>query len=190
MPKYFLYIDESKDYKNHTLFLGGLVSKIGFGHMEQFCQGCTSQLSKKELKSTQQYDRNFFEKILSTWNIPFTTFVQKICAHSDIEYLIHLTQLVESFLQEYNDVVEMDIFADFTRLGSETKKIEQSFSRKLSHRFDKNIQFCFRNSAKSRTIQFADLAVWIYRRQKKAPAFDVSTSKSKTSLRIHSSGAS
>ena len=54
MRKLFLYIDESKDFTNNILYLGGLVSYLGFHAMNEYCLKNVPVDWKHELKSTRR----------------------------------------------------------------------------------------------------------------------------------------
>lgn len=182
MPKYFLYIDESKDFKNHTIYIGGLVSVLWLSAFEKFCKKCVPDNQKKELKSTQDFDRVFFEELTQKEWLPFSTQVEKLTSHSDHDYLDNLITFVELVLQKLHQIDAVHIIADFTRLSSDMEKTERSFSKKLTHLFQKPITLEFKNSSQYRCIQFADLAVWSFRKQKKSSVVCASQSESKTSL--------
>jgi hypothetical protein len=44
MSKYFLYIDESKDFKNNILYFGGYISQKNIHSTEAICQNLTKNL--------------------------------------------------------------------------------------------------------------------------------------------------
>jgi Protein of unknown function (DUF3800) len=188
MPKYFLYIDESKDFKNHTLYLGGLISRLTLSWFEKICKQIVGQSFPGELKSTQDYHRDFFHDLIQQKNSFLEPFVQKIISRGDLDYLDNIIVLLEAFLQQKDDISEITIYADFTRLSDDMRKTEKAFTKKLSHHFWIPIEIFFKNSRLYRCIQLADLAVGCFRKQKIIPAVDVSQSESKTSLHTTISG--
>lgn len=188
MPKYFLYIDESKDYKNHTLYLGWLVSRLAFSWFEKMCKQIVGKKFPGELKSTQAYHRDFFHALVEEKEHSLESFVQKIISHGDCDYLDNIIELLWAFLEQKDDISEITIYADFTRLSDDMRKTEKAFTKKLSHHFWIPIEVFFKNSRLYRCIQLADLSVGCFRKQKIIPAVDVSQSESKTSLHTTISG--
>lgn len=169
MSKYFLYIDESKDFKHDILYIWGFASLIGLQKMEKICNSLVLPTSKKELKSTQDYDRRFFECLNLKKMMSYFEWSKKIFAWSDKDYLFALLEYIDSFLKNHPErITELQIYADYTRLAPDMKTVEKIFSRKLSHTFGIPIKMEFKNSQNYRVIQFADLIVWIYRRSFKA----------------------
>jgi hypothetical protein len=102
MSRVFLYIDESKDYKNHTLYIGGLISHLSLTKIEAHCQRLCTSRSNEELKSTKPYDREFFRGILKATDIPFRMYATSISASSDKEYLSALTLFLEMLFRDHD----------------------------------------------------------------------------------------
>ncbi len=165
MSKYFLYIDESKDFKHNILYIWGFSSVIGLQKLEKICKSLALPYSKKELKSTQDYDRKFFESLDLKKKVSYFEYSKKIFAGSDKDYLFALLEYIDSFLKNHPEkITELQIYADYNRLAPDMKTVEKIFSRKLSHTFGIPIKMEFKNSKIYRVIQFADLIVWSYRR--------------------------
>ncbi len=166
MSKIFLYIDESKDYKNNILYLGGIVTHLGFHAFEKFCQKALPPNFPYELKSTRPQDRKILETYMREKDCPFKVLVRKMQAKSDTDYIDVLIRFVEDFLANSPiPVSSLDISADFIRLDSDMKKLQKSLSKKFSNQFWIPIVIEFKNSSQYRSIQFADLAVGIHRRE-------------------------
>ena len=163
MPTYFLYIDESKDYKNHKLYIGWILSDHWLSSCEKMCQNLLPRDIPYELKSTRPNDREIFQK---TWKNNSLTeiFVTQVFARSDEDYLTNLIESVSQLLSKKPSTHALDIFADFTRLSDDMKKVENAFSKKLTHHFSIPVRLEFKNSRYYRCIQYADLAVGCFRR--------------------------
>jgi hypothetical protein len=166
MSKIFLYIDESKDYKNNILYLGGIVTHLGFHAFEKLCQSILPSDFPYELKSTRPHDRQILEQFMLTPDCPISILVEKLSASSDTEYIDALVRYVEIFLDRTDiQVSSMAISADFIRLDRDMRKLQKSLSKKFSNQFWIPIVIEFKNSEQYRSIQFADLAVGIHRRE-------------------------
>lgn len=166
MSKYFLYIDESKHYKDNILYIWGIVTSLGFHAFEKFCQNQLPEDFPYELKSTRPKDRQILEKILQNEDCPFWVFTRKLIVKNDTEYVRWLLQFLEDFINSSDKVISsLDISADFIRLDSDMRRFQKSLSRKLSNHFKVPIVIEFKNSSQYRCIQFADLVVGIHRRE-------------------------
>ena len=166
MSKVFLYIDESKDYKNNTLYLWGIVSHLGFHTFERFCQSKLPADFPYELKSTRPQDRLILENLLLEDDVPLSVLVEKLSVKNDNDYIEALVQFLEIFLSNTSiPITALDISADFIRLDKDMRKLQRSLSKKFSNQFSIPIVLEFKNSFQYRCIQFADLAVGIYRRE-------------------------
>ncbi len=166
MSKIFLYIDESKDYKNNTLYLWGIVTHLGFHAFEKLCQNILPADFPYELKSTRPHDRQILEQFMLKEDCPMSILVEKLSAKNDTEYIDALIRYVDIFLTHTDiQVSSLDISADFIRLARDMRKLQKSLSKKFSNQFWIPIVIEFKNSSQYRSIQFADLAVGIHRRE-------------------------
>lgn len=162
IKRVFLYIDESKDYKNNLLYMGGLFGEYGLHAMNMHCKDILS--TQYELSSTRKPDREKYVHAKSKNNIKYTSFCKKIpWIYSDKQYLDALKIYLESFINEYNPE-EIILFPDYIRLDADMKKLEKRFSKALSAQFSIKIELEFLTSANHNAIQFADLEVWLFRR--------------------------
>ena len=76
IKRVFLYIDESKDYKNNLLYMGGLFGEYGLHAMNMHCKDILS--TQYELSSTRKPDREKYVHAKSKNNIKYTSFCKKI----------------------------------------------------------------------------------------------------------------
>lgn len=169
MSKYFLYLDESKDFKNQIIYIWWFCSLLSIQRFENIYGPIVDRYSEIELKSTQSYDREFFETLNIGKQVSYFEYSQKLYAKSDKDYLSWLLIYIESFLLHRSlwKITELHIYADFNRLAPDMRSLEKTFSRKLTHTFDMPITIEFKNSRNYRSIQFADLIVGTYRRSLK-----------------------
>ena len=166
MSKIFLYIDESKEYKNNTLYIGGLVSRLWFHAFEKICSELTPSDFHYELKWTRKPDRELFLNMKTDIDKYAEIQVWEYLAYGDRDYLDCLWMLLADIMKTRGTFVsEIHIFADFIRLDSDMRKLEKSLSKKFSNQFWIPIVLEFKNSSQYRSIQFADLAVGIHRRE-------------------------
>jgi len=136
MSKVFLYIDESKDYKNNILYLGGIVTHLGFHAFEKVCQNTLPTEFPYELKSTRPQDRKILEQFMMTSDCPISILVEKLPAKSDTDYIDALLRYVQIFLDRSDtQVSSIDISADFIRLDRDMRKLQKSLSKKFSNQF-------------------------------------------------------
>jgi hypothetical protein len=91
-----------------------------------------------------------------------------------------LIAYIEKVLFSHENVSDIQIYADFTRLDRDMIRYSKVFSRKLSNHLDRHVRLEFRPSHLYRSLQFADLEVGIYRKTceqkktQKSSAVDVS----------------
>lgn len=173
MKKLFLYIDESKDYKNNTLYVWGLASYLGFHLMNEYCAGLLPSWVHYELKSTRLRDREFFEKIIAK-EVPFSLLGNVYEVESDQKYEKCLCDLIIQMIWKHENI---NVFVDSIKIAGDMRKYQKMLSKKLSRELNKNIQIEFKKSSEYRCIQFADLAIGVFRRKnmhKKVPLVDVS----------------
>jgi len=162
IKRIFLYIDESKDYKNNLLYMGGLFSECWLHAMNTHCKNIYS--TDYELSSTRRPDREWYIKAKWKNKLRYNVYCRKIeWISSDRQYLDALKEYLESFIEKYNpdDIV---IFPDYIRLDSDMKKLGKRFSKNLSSNFGKNIELEFLTSSNHLSIQFADLEIGLFRR--------------------------
>jgi hypothetical protein len=164
MSKIFLYIDESKDYKNNAIHIGWFFCMHGLANMDRVCESLIS--TPYELKSTRKNDREQFEKIIQTHEkLPFRLFTLSFDnITSDKQYLDSLIHFLDCFIGEYKPW-DLQIYADYIRLDEDMRRYEKRISKKLTHHFSFPITLEFLASHRHTSIQFADLAIWIHRRK-------------------------
>ncbi len=164
MSKIFLYIDESKDYKNGILHIGWFFCVHGLANMDRICGSLIS--TPYELKSTRKNDREQFEKMVKVHKkLPFQFFTQSFDGiTSDQQYLDTLIYFLESFVWKY-EPPELQIYADYIRLDEDMRRYEKRISKKLTHHFSFPIILEFLPSHRHTSVQFADLIIWIHRRK-------------------------
>ena len=76
MSRVFLYIDESKDYKNNLLYMGGFFSGYGLHAMNTHCKNILS--TTYELSSTRRPDRDRYIKARAKNKIKYTSYCKMI----------------------------------------------------------------------------------------------------------------
>jgi hypothetical protein len=76
MKRIFLYIDESKDYKNNLLYMGGLFGEYGLHAMNTHCNGIYS--TDYELSSTRRPDRENYLKAKQKNTLRYNVYCKKI----------------------------------------------------------------------------------------------------------------
>lgn len=162
MKRVFLYIDESKDYKNHLLYMGGLFGEYGLHAMNTHCKSIYA--TEYELSSTRKPDRENYLKAKSKHTVRYDTYCEKIHGiSSDKQYLDALKIYIENFIAKYHPD-EIMIFPDYIRLDSDMKKLGKRFGKALSSHFSKTIEVEFLTSTNHLSIQFTDLEIWLFRR--------------------------
>lgn len=165
MKKLFLYIDESKEYKNNILYMGGIYGEYGLHAMNLHCWSIFSR--PYELSSTRCEDREEYLRYTSVSQIKYNSFCRTFLEiSSDKQYLEGLQQYIKEFV-DIHKPTDLSIFADFIRLDKDMSSIERAFSKSLSSRNNCKISLRFLNSKNNISIQFADLEIWLHRRWEK-----------------------
>lgn len=177
MKKLFLYIDESKDFTTNNLYIGWLVANLGLHAMNIYCAEFVPTWLKYELKSTRKYERNLFVGLYDNMSPEWQIFWSKFFGLKEIPYESFLFVYVEKVLTHFPQCIEVDIFVDSIKIAPDVRKYQKTLSKRLSKATGKKISFEFKQSHEHVAIQFADLAVGIFRRKneyKKVPLVDVS----------------
>ena len=162
MQKVFLYIDESKQYKNSILYMGGIYGEYSLHAMNQYCRSILNR--PYELSSTRREDREEYVRSSPQAHRKYRTHCMIFSdISSDKQYLEALKRYIGNVIELCNPQ-ELSIFADFIRLDENMSRVEKSFSRTLSSLYDRKISLQFLNSKNHLSIQFADMEVGLYRR--------------------------